>query len=142
MMRSHHPPSTMISLEREECIRLLEICDFGRLAIVQGEVPAIFPVNYVMHGDSIVLRTGPGTKLWHGPGHLVAFEIDSVSHETRTGWSVVVTGRLEELSTAESHDVGDLHEGHLDPWAPGPKAHWLRLVPGIVTGRRVVVAPS
>jgi nitroimidazol reductase NimA-like FMN-containing flavoprotein (pyridoxamine 5'-phosphate oxidase superfamily) len=47
----------------------------GRLAVVAGDQPEIFPVNYLDHG-SIVFRTGEGTKLAIAIGRLVAFEVD------------------------------------------------------------------
>jgi nitroimidazol reductase NimA-like FMN-containing flavoprotein (pyridoxamine 5'-phosphate oxidase superfamily) len=124
-------------IERGECLRLLEAEDVGRLAIVQGRTPAIFPVNYVMDGDSVVFRTGPGTKLTHGAEALVAFEIDWLSREDRTGWSVVVTGRLDEVTEFDAERFDRLHHLGLEPWAPGAKDHWMRLVPGTITGRAV-----
>jgi nitroimidazol reductase NimA-like FMN-containing flavoprotein (pyridoxamine 5'-phosphate oxidase superfamily) len=123
-------------MEAEECLRLLEAEDVGRLAIVQGRVPTIFPVNYVLDGDSIVFRTAPGTKLTHGDGTLVAFEIDHLSREAREGWSVVVTGRLEEITPAGA-EADRLDRLPLTPWAGGDRDHWMRLGLGIVTGRRI-----
>jgi len=120
----------------EECLRLLEAEDVGRLAVIQGRVPVIFPVNYVLDGDSIVFRTAPGTKLAHGDGTLVAFEIDHLSREEREGWSVVVTGRLDEI-TPTGAELDRLGRLPLTPWAGGVRDHWMRLGLGLVTGRRI-----
>lgn len=46
----------------------------------------------------MVFRTAPGTKLFSGPRSAATFEIDAFDREHRTGWSVVVTGRLEEVT--------------------------------------------
>jgi nitroimidazol reductase NimA-like FMN-containing flavoprotein (pyridoxamine 5'-phosphate oxidase superfamily) len=124
-------------MDAEECLRLLEAEDVGRLAIVQGRVPVIFPVNYVLDGDSIVFRTAPGTKLTHGDGTLVAFEIDHLSRAERTGWSVVVTGRLDEITPTDAAEQDRLDRLPLTPWAGGTRDHWMRLDLGIVTGRRI-----
>jgi nitroimidazol reductase NimA-like FMN-containing flavoprotein (pyridoxamine 5'-phosphate oxidase superfamily) len=127
----------MERIDANECIRLLEIEDVGRLALVQGTTPAIFPVNYVMYGGAIVFRTALGSKLLHGRGTPAAFEIDSLDRDARSAWSVVVTGRLEEVAEAEPGWLSLLDELPLKPWAGGEKDHWMRLVPGLITGRRV-----
>lgn len=125
-------------LDREECLRLLAVEDVGRLAMNQGRAPAIFPVNYALDGEAIVFRTAPGTKLTHGPRSAVAFEIDGLDRENRSGWSVVVTGRLEEVTDEEPELLARVHDLRIRPWATGtPKGHWMRIVPGIITGRWV-----
>ena len=122
-------------LERDECLRLLAAGDLGRLAVVDGTTPLVFPVNYVLDGGTIVFRTGEGTKLDAGPRGHASFEIDGFDRERRTGWSVLATGRLEEETRADVLDR--LRRLPLDPWAGGPRTHWMRLVPDRVTGRRV-----
>jgi hypothetical protein len=45
---------------------------------------------------------------------------------------------LEELSRAEVTDAGDiarLDKLGLESWAPGSRDHFIRIVPGMVTGR-------
>ena len=126
----------LITMDAAECQRLLEIESFGRLAITQGTTPAIFPINYAMDGMSIVFRTAPGTKLWHGQGHPAAFEIDYVSPDAQTGWSVVATGRLEEITASDPARLRRLHQVGLRSWIAGRRNHWMCLEPGIVTGRR------
>ena len=54
-------------LDRDQCLRLLAEDEIGRLAVIAGNTPAIFPVNYALDGDTIVFRTDPGTKLARGP---------------------------------------------------------------------------
>ncbi|WCO66549.1 pyridoxamine 5'-phosphate oxidase family protein [Iamia majanohamensis] len=122
-------------LDREECLRLLAVEDVGRLALTQGRAPAIFPVNYALDGEAVVFRTAEGTKLAHGDRAAAAFEIDGLDREERRGWSVVVTGRLEEITDPET--LERVHGLGIRPWADGPRGHWMRLLPGIITGRRV-----
>jgi nitroimidazol reductase NimA-like FMN-containing flavoprotein (pyridoxamine 5'-phosphate oxidase superfamily) len=111
--------------------------NIGRLAIVAGGIPQIFPVNYVLDGEMIVIRSDPGTKLDSGPGTLACFEIDFFERDRRRGWSVVAGGRLEEVTRYDAEALAQAKALPVDPWAGGEKAHWLRLVATQVTGRRV-----
>lgn len=134
---------TVVRLARSECLALLEAEDVGRLAIVQGGAPAIFPVNYVLDGESIVFRTAPGTKVDHGPLSLAAFEIDHLDRERRRGWSVVATGRLEVLGHRHDPAVPErLRALPITPWASGERDVIVCLVPGTITGRVVDSRPA
>src|SRR5690606_4123134 len=84
-------------IDPDECRRLLATEDVGRLAIVDGSTPLVFPVNYALDGDAVVFRTVPGTKLALGPRGAVSFEVDAIDRTARTGWSVLVVGHLEEV---------------------------------------------
>ena len=124
-------------LDREQCLALLADDEIGRLAFLSGGVPAILPVNYRLDGDTIVFRTGPGAKLDDGPRRPVSFEIDAFDRARRHGWSVVVTGRLEEVTPGDASAFERVHRLGLDPWVDGDRSHWMRLVPSRITGRRV-----
>jgi len=120
-----------------DCKKLLAREELGRLAVVVGGGPYIFPVNYVFDGKAIVFRTDAGTKL-EGVGRAPAcFEVDAYDRETRQGWSVVVHGRLEEIDHYRGAEFERLHALGIDPWAGGEKAHYVRLVPNSITGRCV-----
>ena len=122
---------------REECLRLLASDQIGRLAVMAGNTPIVTPVNYALDGESVVFRTDPGTKLDHGPRARASFEVDAFDRERRTGWSVVATGRLEEVTHYDATTFDRVRRLAVDPWAGGDKAHWMRLVPDRLTGRRV-----
>jgi nitroimidazol reductase NimA-like FMN-containing flavoprotein (pyridoxamine 5'-phosphate oxidase superfamily) len=124
-------------LDREECLELLAQDVIGRLAVLSGTGPVIFPVNYALDGDAIVFRTAPGTKLDAGPRAPASFEIDDFDRGTRSGWSVVVVGRLEEATPFDATVLERVQNLPVDPWAKGDKPHWVRLVPTRITGRRV-----
>ena len=124
-------------IDRDACLALLAQDEIGRLAVSDGGVPTIFPVNYRLDGEAIVFRTDAGTKLSAGPRSFACFEIDELSREDRSGWSVVVVGRLEEVTPYDSRTLARVQGLPVDPWAGGEKAHWMRLVPSRVTGRRV-----
>jgi uncharacterized protein len=122
---------------RDECLKLLAGEVVGRLAVVHGHAPAIFPVNYVLDGADIVFRTDPGTKLAAGERASACFEIDGIDRQSRTGWSVVATGRLEEVTRYDLLTLQRVQQLPVEPWAAGAKEHWMRLVPERITGRRV-----
>jgi nitroimidazol reductase NimA-like FMN-containing flavoprotein (pyridoxamine 5'-phosphate oxidase superfamily) len=124
-------------LDRDECLRLLAESEVGRLAVIEGGVPMIFPVNYHLDGEAIVFRTGPGTKLEHGLRAPACFEIDEFEPEHRRGWSVVGVGRLREVTHYDGKTLERVKALPLDPWAPGDKPHWMRLAFAELTGRRV-----
>ncbi len=123
-------------LMRDECLRLLAADEIGRLAIVDAGAAHIFPVNYLLDGESIVFRTDPGTKLSKGSSSRATFEIDAFDRERRSGWSVVAVGRLDEVTSFDSKAFERVRALGIEPWA-GDKRHWMRLTPDRITGRRV-----
>ncbi len=127
-------------LDREDCFELLADQVVGRVGLVAGGRPEIFPVNYVFDGEAIVFRTDPGTKLDAAGRGDVCFEVDAFDREFHSGWSVVVHGRLEELTRYLGPAAQRGFALPVDPWAKGLKAHWLRIVPGYVSGRRIAPA--
>lgn len=127
----------LAEIDRDECLRLLATDVIGRLALVVGNTATIRPVNYALDGDIVVFRTDPGTKVDHGPRARASFEVDSFDRHSRTGWSVVATGRLEEVTAYDAETYERVRGVAADPWVSGDKAHWMRLVPDRVTGRRL-----
>ena len=126
-------------LDRQECVRRLGEDVIGRLAVSHAGRPEIFPVNYMMDGEHIVFRTASGTKLAAAGRGPACFEIDSFDRAHSRGWSVVATGRLEEVGLAQAA-FQHVHLLPVEPWAEGTKDHWMRLVPERITGR--VVGPA
>lgn len=124
-------------IDRDECLDLLASDEIGRLAVIDGARPVIFPVNYVLSGEDIIFRTAPGTKVEQGPRSPACFEIDSFDRRHSAGWSVLVTGRLEELTHYDSAHFSQASQLPVHPWAAGTKNHLMRLVPATITGRRV-----
>lgn len=127
----------MLELSEADCWQRLRAAGVGRIAVMDGSVPDIFPVNYRVHDGNIVIRTEAGTKLAAATlMGAVAFEIDEFDAGARTGWSVVVKGRGREAERLEEQLA--LDELQLDPWAEAPKSRWLIVTPTEVTGRRIV----
>ena len=125
-------------LTKDECFRLLSGQHLGRLALADDHGPIALPVNYVLDQHTVLFRTDEGTKLDAATrGARVAFEIDGVDEATRTGWSVLVRGETAEVDDpAELARVSALP---LYPWAPGAKGHYIRILPALLTGRRIAL---
>ena len=124
-------------LDEDECLRRLAADCVGRLGVIAGGAPMIFPVNYVLDGRDIVFRTDHGTKLDTGPRARACFEVDCIDRDQRQGWSVVATGRLEEITRYDAARLVRAKTLPIDPWARGDKQHWMRLVGDRFTGRNV-----
>ena len=134
------PTSELSELDQKECLSLLEHHHFGRLAFPDrvGELPMIIPVDYVYH-EGVVVRTTEGSKLRAaGDNAGAAFEIDGIDERERTGWSVVVRGRVEQVTDAA--ELTELESSGPVTWAPGEKPYFIRLRPGRITGRRISIA--
>jgi nitroimidazol reductase NimA-like FMN-containing flavoprotein (pyridoxamine 5'-phosphate oxidase superfamily) len=121
-----------------ECWALLATQPVGRVAVIVGHYPLVFPVNYAVDGETIVYRTGAGTKLHSIHRSNVTFEADEIDNEQRTGWSVMVKGVAQELSVQrDRHVISRVELTGAAPWAPGDRDHVIRIVADQVTGRRI-----
>jgi hypothetical protein len=129
-------PGDLTRLSDAECLRLLASRQFGRYAhVVSARALDVVPVNYVSRSDgSVVFRTGPGPKLSAADRRdVVAFQVDDIDEDNRTGWSVLVTGRARRMSHAEVRDLGPLPQ----PWANGPRHQLVVIEPTRIEGRRL-----
>ena len=122
-------------LDPSECWRRLHQAEVGRLAVVIGECPEIFPVNYAVDGGSVVFRTGPGAKftaMMSSPP--VAFEVDGYDDGLSEAWSVVIKGRADVVH-GFTHLL-DTTSLPVFPWQASRKNHFVRIVVEEVTGRQ------
>jgi uncharacterized protein len=138
--RAGEPTTEMLVLSREECLRLLASNNFGRLAVAMDS-PVIRPVNYVFdhRSQSVAFRTADGSK-FHAmlTSGNAAFEIDGIDPDSHTGWSVIIVGMTTEVTAAsELRRLDGL--GH-ESWAPGRRAHWMRIRAWTVSGRRIALS--
>src|ERR1700675_477569 len=123
-------------LDWDKCLALLGSSSLGRIAVVINARPLIFPVNFTLDGDAIVLRTDPGTKLYAARNGPVAFECDGTDAVYHTGWSVLATGHAAEVRNAA--DLTRLERLPLGRWCPGPTSTWLRIQPRALSGRCIL----
>jgi len=129
------PKNEVAQLDVEECRHLLRTKNLGRLAVLGAERVEIFPVNYLVYGPDVYLRTAPGRKLDALQDRApVAFEIDGRGR--RKVWSVVVHGTAHLVSGGTLTRRSGIAELPTD--LPGTKTHYVRIVTKEVTGRSYV----
>jgi nitroimidazol reductase NimA-like FMN-containing flavoprotein (pyridoxamine 5'-phosphate oxidase superfamily) len=119
------------------CLRLLASVPVGRVGFFADGEMVILPVNHVVEGQDVVFRTARGSKLSAAEGrNLVTFEADEYDERTRSGWSVVVTGRAEVIY--EDAEIQRLSQFELHPWVTAvERPFWIRIRASAVSGRAI-----
>jgi nitroimidazol reductase NimA-like FMN-containing flavoprotein (pyridoxamine 5'-phosphate oxidase superfamily) len=121
-----------------ECFMLLQRKSVGRLAVVVADEPDVFTVNYVVDGTNVIFRTDYGLKLMQSVLQRIAFQVDDIDERRHEGWSVVLRGIGDEVSGDLADRTAAARDEILESWATGYRERWVRIVPRIVTGRRLV----
>ena len=122
------------ALDDDACFLLLATVRFGRVVATSGALPLVVPVNFALDGRVIVFRTAADGPLAAATrGVVVAFQADAIDPIARTGWSVAVTGVAHSVTHAGL--ALRMAQLGIDPWAPGPRDTYVRIAPGLVTGR-------
>jgi nitroimidazol reductase NimA-like FMN-containing flavoprotein (pyridoxamine 5'-phosphate oxidase superfamily) len=128
-------------LDRAESLRLLGGAALGRIAVSISALPVILPVNFLLDGERILIRTGEGTKLDAAMRDaVVAFEVDHVDPFGHSGWSVCVTGRATELR--DEVDLVRARKLPLPHWASNEVSHFVAVSLDLVSGRRLSHNPA
>ncbi|MEV8089484.1 pyridoxamine 5'-phosphate oxidase family protein [Streptomyces nigra] len=100
-------PRRRIELDGAKALRLLGSVSLGRIVFTRHALPTVRPVNHVLDGGDIVIRTHEGAALTSrteragDPGVVVAYEADAIDPHTHLGWSVVVTGYARLVTDPE-----------------------------------------
>jgi len=123
-------------IDQDECMKLLVAQPVGRLGYCIRGVPHIEPVNFVVDEGDVVVNFARGTKLAAAARDaLFTLEVDNIDPQTRTGWSVTVTGPAGWVESEEQKArLGKV----VQPWAPGAKPYFMLIKPERVSGRRIV----
>ncbi|MDX3714707.1 pyridoxamine 5'-phosphate oxidase family protein [Streptomyces europaeiscabiei] len=124
-------------LDRRECLRLLAKVPVGRVVYTRQALPAVLPVNFSLDEDaSVLLYTSAGSDLVRAiDGVVVAFEADEFTAATRSGWSVVVTGRAGVVTDPAEHER--LSQTGPHSWMPVRDGVFVRIESELVTGREL-----
>jgi nitroimidazol reductase NimA-like FMN-containing flavoprotein (pyridoxamine 5'-phosphate oxidase superfamily) len=124
-------------IDDAECVRLMCRTPVGRLGLTAGALPVVLPVNFVVDDGTVVFCTESGLKLDAARQHAVAcLEVDGYNGFDHTGWSVLATGRLAEITDPER--VARVRELPLRPWATHAARHYVELPVELLSGRRIV----
>lgn len=128
-------------LDEEQCLNLISAGGIGRIAYTGRFGPVVLPVNYALQDGAVVFRTATNGPLDEDlrtgitdADYKVAFEIDSIDPAAQRGWSVLIQGPAHHVTRDEENVV---REAGVEPWAPGPREMFVRIVPSRITGRRV-----
>ena len=129
----------VVALTDEQCWERLRSQELGRLVTHVGDVLDIFPVNFVVDGESLLFRTAPGSKLFElTVQDEVLFEVDD--HTDTDAWSVIVRGRAHALD--DSAEVERADGLGLRPWIPTLKYTYVRIDPVSLSGRAFRRSPE
>lgn len=124
-------------MDRQECLRLMAEVPVGRVVYTRQALPAVLPVNFALAADaSVLLRTSAGSDLVRAvDGVVVAFEADAFDAQSRSGWSVVVTGRATVVTDPVEH--ARLMRTGPRSWMPIEEDVFIRIEATMVTGREL-----
>jgi nitroimidazol reductase NimA-like FMN-containing flavoprotein (pyridoxamine 5'-phosphate oxidase superfamily) len=124
-------------LSRVECLDLLARRPVGRVALSRHALPVILPVTYRLVDEDVYFSTVTGTKSTAVADQtVIAFEVDDIDPDTRTGWSVLVVGVATEIDPG--HDIVDrLRAIGLRSWIGERAVHLVRLRTDRLSGRRL-----
>ncbi|MFF7726852.1 helix-turn-helix domain-containing protein [Streptomyces sp. NPDC008001] len=132
-----HP--VLMELPEDECWSRLGSHGIGRLALSAESGPLVLPVNFLVDARTIVYRTGTDGPAAAAAGTRLAFEADHIDERHSQGWSVLVRGTADRVTDPAA--VRGLSERPgAQPWAGGRRDLWIRIVPGLVSGRTVRAA--
>lgn len=127
----------LIILSREESLRLLAGASIGRVGLCMHALPTVLPVNFVLDGDTIVIRTGAGSKLEAAMHNaVVAFQADQIDALYHEGWSVVVTGVARAVT--DPHDIERMERLPLRSWSIVPGDTLMTIDTELVSGRSLI----
>lgn len=123
-------------LSEPECLRLVSTVAIGRVALTRHALPVVLPVNFALEGHGVIIRTGTGSILAGAQDEMVvAFEVDDYDSKARTGWSVLVIGTMTEIVSPSA--LIRAQQLGIDTWPGGERDHYVRISPGLISGRRV-----
>jgi len=130
--------ASLAPLARDECLTLLRQGSVGRLAVVVADQPHVLPLNYVADEKGIIVfRTAELGTATEAALAKVAFEIDDIDVTRRQGWSVAVHGDARDITSGIDAESERLRQLPVQPWAPGRRDRWFKIVPTEITGRRL-----
>lgn len=130
----------LIDLPQEVCAELIESATIGRLGVIVAGKPEVFPVAHVYLDGDIIFPTNTGTKVHAAlEWPWIGFEVDGLESDGESGWSVMVSGRAEEIT--DPNTIKHLVATRSAPWRRGDDVRWIRIVPTEITGRRIEADP-
>jgi nitroimidazol reductase NimA-like FMN-containing flavoprotein (pyridoxamine 5'-phosphate oxidase superfamily) len=132
-------PRQAIDLTEGESLALLRSTSVGRIVFTRHAMPAIRPVNHLVDGRRIIIRTHLGAAIVSRTadvtGVVVSYEADDLDPVRHTGWSVIVTGLA---SLVKEPEAIKRYSAQLEPWIAGEMDYVVSIDPRFVSGIRLV----
>ncbi len=123
-------------LTRYESLRLLASVPLGRIIFTRRALPAVELIHFAVDNGDIVIRADPGDPLVTDiRDTVVAFEADSLDVAHQAGWSVSIIGRSRVVT--DPGEIDRLQKIGLRSWGAGEAAHFIRISPELLNGRRL-----
>lgn len=129
----------MRPVNRDEALELLGSVPYGRIVFTERALPAVRPVNHIVDGGDVIVRTHMGAAILRAIGQVVAYEADLVSANPRLLWSVVVIGVAE---VEEDIEAVARYERLVRPMVDLPMEHVIRIRSQLVTGQVLDAEPA
>lgn len=126
-------PSGLEILGRDECFALLASATLGRVVFTARGLPAVQPVKFHYHDQSLYFPAQADTELFGAAQDgVVAVEADAFDARLEAGWWVTALGR------AHAAEYRDAPVGVAElAWRDTPGLRCVRVPVEVVSGRRV-----
>lgn len=126
-----------------EAMQRLGSVSVGRVVFTRRALPAIRPVNHIVDDGQVIIRSHEGSAIVTAAsgnhGTVVAYEADQIDPQSRTGWSVVVTGLARVVDEPER---AARYQQALHPWLAGDMGNVISIDAQVVTGFELVPSES
>lgn len=134
-MPSNAGPRRTRPLSTAQSLGLLRSTSLGRIVFTQHALPVIRPVNHLVDGTDVIIRSHVGAAVLATHGQVVVYEADALDPDTHLGWSVIVTG--------PAHVVADPQEivryaRVIQPWVDLQMDYVIRISIDSITGLEVL----
>lgn len=122
-------------LAEDEALKLAATVPVGRVVYSRFAMPAVHLVNFKLDGKDVVFKTRKGAKFGAAVADtVIAFEVDQFDEQTRSGWTVTLTGRSKLVtSPAEQERLAGLG---IDTWV-ADREYFIKVQTQVITGRRI-----
>lgn len=130
------PHPHLVTIDEKECRDLLAAGGVGRVIFRSAGRPVALPVNFkTLAGDVIFRSAEDGEVAAIASEERVSFEVDRIDDAMREGWSVLATGTVHSVRTAEQ--IHEFQPLGIEPWAGGERDTYFRLRVTCITGKRI-----
>ncbi len=129
-----HP--SLESLAQEHCEAHLGAGGVGRIVFSTDRGPVALPVNFEFTDGRVVFSTDQAKADVLSQLPVIGFEIDRVDETFSEGWSVLVSGPVQQV--VDPDEVEELSSLDLEAWAGGDRHTLMKITPVTVTGRVIV----